>query len=141
MLAVVLLHGDEDAVARADVVQQEIAVGMECLVAERVGNGEFSTIHGCTRGCGGQRRDMADVAANFGEQRFAFLGPSGGSLSSVARRSFGSAHEAREVIDIRKAVCAGFVVRFGYCIAQVGHFVGKQRVGNSHFVEVGIARE
>src|ERR1700732_2024310 len=73
VLAVMLLHRDSDAIARADVVQQEVAVGMECLVSERLGNGEFPAIHRRARGCGGQSRDMANVTADAREQRFAFI--------------------------------------------------------------------
>src|SRR5438477_11638963 len=69
VLAVVLRHGDADAVTGADVVQQEIAVRMERLVSERLGNGEFPAVDDGARRCGGQRRDVADVAADPGEQR------------------------------------------------------------------------
>src|SRR5205814_9602709 len=86
VLAVVLYHGDTDAITGADVVQQEVAVGMECLVAECLGNGEFPAVRDGARGRGGQRRDVADGAADPGEPRLAFPGRRRRSLPGVARR-------------------------------------------------------
>src|SRR5215469_16218544 len=74
VLAVVLLHGDDDAVAGSDIVEQEVTVGIKSLVAERFGNGEFSAIHRRSRRCRGYRGDMANGTADLGEERFASLG-------------------------------------------------------------------
>ena len=68
---------------------------------------------------------MADVAADLGEQCFARLGGGVASLLSVARRSFGGAHETRETINVREAICARFIVWFGDRVAQVRHFIWK----------------
>src|SRR5271166_569921 len=140
-LAVVLLHGHDDAVTDTDVVQQEVTVRMKGYAPERLGNREFPAIDHRARGCGGQRGDMADVAADLGEQCFACLGRRGTSLLSVARRSFGGAYKACEAIDVREAICARSIVWFGDRVAQVCHFVRKETIRNSYFIEVGIARE
>src|SRR6267154_683253 len=133
-LAIVLLHGHDDAVAGADVVQEEVTVRMKGFAPERIGNREFPAIDYRARGRSGQRGDMADVAADLGEQRFACLGRSGAGLLSVARRSFGGAYETCEAIDVRETICASSIVWFGDRVAQVCHFIRKETIRNSYFI-------
>src|SRR5260370_5216440 len=105
--------GVDDASPGAVVVKQKVTVGMKVFAPERFGNREFPAIDHRARGCGSQRGDMADVAADLGEQCFARLGRGGATLLSVARRSFGGAYETCEAIDIREAICTGSIVWFG----------------------------
>src|SRR6266851_1926486 len=44
VLTVVLGHGHDDAIARSDIVQQKIAVWMDCLAAKCVGHRECATV-------------------------------------------------------------------------------------------------
>src|SRR5450432_1704147 len=90
--AIVLRHGHHDAVTGADVVKQEVTVWMKGFASERIGTREFPAIDYRARGRGGQRGNMADVAADLGEQSFTCFGHCGASLLSVARRSFGGAY-------------------------------------------------
>src|ERR1700722_10140471 len=136
-----LLYGHDDAVPGTDVVQKEVTIGVKSLAPERLGNDECSAIDYRALGCRGHRGYMADVAADLGEQSFSRLGGGGCSLLSVARRSFGSAHEACEAIDVREAICACSIVRLGDRVAQVGHFIRKKTIRNSYFIQVAIAGE
>src|SRR4029077_2198514 len=64
VLAVVLRHGHHDAVAGADIVEKEVAVGMKLLVTERRWDGEGAAVDFRADRGGGERLDMTDVAAN-----------------------------------------------------------------------------
>src|SRR5271156_2906070 len=141
ILAIMLLYGHDDAVPGADVVQKEVTVGIKGFAPERLGNGEFSAIDYRALGRRGHRGDMANVAADLGKQPFSCLGRGGASLLNVARRSFGSAHEACEAIDVREAICARSIVWLGARVAQVGHFIRKKTIRNSYFIQVRIASE
>src|SRR6266853_3895325 len=57
LLAIVLQHGHDEAVARAHVVEKEITVGMNLLLAERGINGQGPTIDLCSCWRGGQCLD------------------------------------------------------------------------------------
>src|SRR5438270_50086 len=84
---------------------------------------------------------MTDLTADPRKQRLALPRRGGRGLPGVARRGLGGAHETREVIDVREPVGLGLVVRLAHRVAEVGHLVGKQCVGDPHLVEIGIARE
>src|SRR5437762_11491172 len=125
-LAVVLFHGDGDAVAGADIVEEVIAVGMEALVAERFRNGELAAVHHRASRRGDERRDMTDLTADPRKQRLALPRRGGRGLPGVARRGLGGAHEAREVIDVREPVGLGLVVRLAHRVAEAGHLVRSE---------------
>src|SRR5690242_16839695 len=74
LLAIVLQHGHDEAVAGADIVEKEITVGVKLLAAERIGDGKSATIDGCAGGGGSQSLNMARVAANGVEQFGAMAG-------------------------------------------------------------------
>ena len=139
--AVVLRHRHNDAIAGTDVVQQEVAVGVKGLVAERGGNHELAAVDLRACRCCGQRRNMADVAADLGEQRLALADRRGRGLAHVARRTLCGAHETREVIDVGEPIRPALVIRLSRRVTQIGHFVGLQRVGDAHLIEVSIGRE
>src|SRR4029077_18555643 len=98
-------------------VQQVVTVRMKYLLPERFRNDVLSAVDCRARRRGGQSRDVANVAADFGEQHFASLGCGGRRLLSVARGGFGRAYEACEAINVQKTVCALFVVRFDNAVA------------------------
>ncbi len=61
-------HRLDDAIASADVVEQEIAVGVEGDATECIGNGESAAVDFCSGRSSGQRGDVAGGAANFVEE-------------------------------------------------------------------------
>ena len=131
----------DDAVAGTDVVEQEVAVGMDDFVAERIGDGERSAIDDRS---GGSRDDAADVAggtADVFEHSLALLSRRGCGESCVSRGDLGAADELGEVVDVGEAEVIGNV--FGICgdFADGGHIVGTQAVGHSHFIQIGVADE
>src|SRR6266852_3510194 len=67
VLAVMLGHGLDDAVAGADIVEEKVTVRMKLLFTERGGDGESATVDLGTGGSGHKCLDMANVAANFVE--------------------------------------------------------------------------
>src|SRR5713101_1568915 len=67
LLAVVLQHGRDEAVAGADIVKEEVAVGVKLLFRERRRDGEGTAVNFRAGGGGGERLDVTDVAAHFVE--------------------------------------------------------------------------
>src|SRR5713226_7037553 len=67
VFAVMLGHGLDDAVACADIVEKEVAVGMKLLVAQRRGNRKSTAVDLCAGGGGHERLDVANIAAHFVE--------------------------------------------------------------------------
>src|SRR5712664_2219974 len=67
LLAVVLQHGRDEAVAGADIVKEEVPIGVELLSRERRRDGEGATVDFCAGGGGGERLDVAGIAAHFVE--------------------------------------------------------------------------
>src|SRR6266446_8732963 len=59
----------------------------------------------------------------------------------VAGGRFGSAHKAREMVDVSKAVGAGGIVGFGGGIAAIGDFIRLKAIGDAHFIQISIAGE
>jgi len=110
---------------------------MSCF--ERLGNGNLPPFTGVPAAAVVSAGTWQTSQPTLANSASPFLAGSGRGLPRVAGRGFGRAHEACEVIDVSEAVCIGLVVWFGHRVAQVGHFIRKERAGNSHFVEVGIA--
>src|SRR5216683_5095145 len=100
LFAVMLGHGLNDAVAGANIVKQEVAVGMKLLSTEGGRNGEGAAVEVRAGRSGRECLNVAGIAAHFVEQLRAQSGF--GSLRSlgVARGRFGGAQETREVIDV-----------------------------------------
>ena len=65
LLSVVLRHGYDEAVAGANIVEEEVAVGMKLLVPERRRDGKGAAIDSCADRGGGQRLDMTNIAADL----------------------------------------------------------------------------
>ena len=63
VLAVVLGHGLNDAIAGADIVKQEVTIRVKLLVPERRRDGEGPAIDFCSDSSGGQRLDVTNIAA------------------------------------------------------------------------------
>src|SRR5260370_33070563 len=62
ILAVVLGHGHDNAVAGADIVEKEVAVRMKLLVAQRRGNRKSTAVDLCAGGGGQAGLDLAKIA-------------------------------------------------------------------------------
>src|SRR5206468_7300820 len=75
----------DDAVAGADVVQQEVAVRVDDLVAERRGNRQRAPVDAGAHRRGRDRRDVTDGAADRVEQVGASDRAGGGGQGRVAR--------------------------------------------------------
>src|ERR1700674_2928919 len=67
VLAVVLQHGHDEAVAGADMVKEEISVGVKLLSRERRWDGEGAAVNFRAGGGGGKRLDVTNIAADFAE--------------------------------------------------------------------------
>src|SRR2546429_9290859 len=111
-LAVVLGHGLDNSIARADIVKQEISVGMKLFVRQGGRNGESAAVQRRARGGGGQRLDVTLLAAHFCEQLGAFPGLGGRSKLRVACGSLSGTDEAGEMIDVGEAVGPRLVIGF-----------------------------
>src|SRR5216684_8141439 len=84
---------------------------------------------------------MTRSASNLVEKFGAFFGQGSFRELRVARGSFCRSHKAREVIDIGESVRIRLVIWLGSGIAELCHFVRKEPICDSHFIEVGIARK
>ncbi len=58
------VHRNRDAVTRADIVKQKVAIRVERLVRERGGNLNSATINRGSRRCGDQSADVTSVASD-----------------------------------------------------------------------------
>src|SRR5216684_163145 len=63
LLAVVFRHGRNDAVAGADIVEEEVTVGMKLLFRERGRDGEGAAVDFCAGRGGGEGLDVTNIAA------------------------------------------------------------------------------
>src|SRR5437763_6735766 len=100
-----------NAIARADVVHQEVAEGVYVLVAESGGDCERSAVNQSARRGGRDGADVADIPAHLIEEVRACDGVRGVGDSRVARRRFGRAHEGGEGVDVLVAVLAAVDAR------------------------------
>jgi hypothetical protein len=137
--SVMLGDSHDDAVAGAHIVEQEIAVGMNRLAAEGRGNRQRAAVNHRAFGRGGKRGNVAKGAADLVEELFAELGTGSLRGQGVASGSLRCANEAGELIDVLEAIGAGKVVGLADGVAEHGDFGWKQHVGDSEFVQVGVA--
>jgi len=105
----VLLRRLHDTVARADVVQQEIAVGMDNLVAESLRHGERAAVDGRAGRRSHNCAHVARAAADRFEDGLARLGVRRRRQHHIAWRHFRAADELRKVIDVRQPESVGNV--------------------------------
>ena len=84
---------------------------------------------------------MAGIAPDLVEKPRAFSGLGRLGERRVARRGLRCPDEPREAVNIFQAVRAGRVVGLGDRVAQQRDLVGKQLVGDAHFVQVSVAGE
>src|SRR5438876_699128 len=64
-LAIVLQHGHDDAVAGADVVEEEVAIGMKLLSPQRRSEGVSAAVDSCSGRSSRERLDVTNIAANL----------------------------------------------------------------------------
>src|SRR5882757_2078794 len=127
------------AVTGADIVQQEVAVGMEGSVAQSVGNGERAAVD--RRACGGcgYGGNMTNRAAYLVKL---FLTEVHIRCDRPAWRCLCRSHKVDECLSI----CA---IVFRFWQGVIGRapsnelalrriFIRKERTGDAHFVEIGI---
>jgi len=67
VLAVVLQHSSDDAVAGADIVEQKVAVGMKLLFPERRWDGEGAAVDLRAGRSSRERLDVTNIAADLFE--------------------------------------------------------------------------
>ena len=128
-----------DTITCSHVMQQEVAEWMNDFIPQGVGHGEGSTIYYCSRGSGGDRFDVAGIATDLLEESLAGLSGCGRCEGRIARRHFGSANELRKVVDVGQAEIVGRILGIGSNFADRSGVVGPQTVGNTHFVQIGVA--
>jgi len=139
--SVVLRIRLHDSVPGADIVQEEIAVGMESDRAESRWDDERASIDPRPRGRSFQRSDMAGSTADLIEELRTPLCRSCGCQLLVSRRRFQCPHEPGQSIDIEQSVRTLSVVGLGYSVAQPGDLVRLQRIGDADLIQIGIADE
>lgn len=139
--SVMLDEGLDDAITGADVVQQEVAVRMKGFLAERGRNCEVAAVDYGGRGRSGESCDVAIGAADFVEERCAVFGFGSLGELSVAGGGFGSTNEAGEVVDVSEPVGSGLIIGLFDGVTKIGDFVRLERIGDAHFVEVGVGGE
>src|SRR6266576_3440459 len=66
-LAIVLQHGHHDAVAGADIVEKEVAVGMKLLFSKSGRDSESAAVDFCSGSRSRERLDVTNIAADFVE--------------------------------------------------------------------------
>src|SRR5215472_379826 len=131
----------DDAVSGSYVVQQEVGVWVDGLAAERRRYGEGAPVnHGSGRSRG-DRRNVADGAADLVKEVGARLSVGCGSQRCIARRRLGGAHKAGKVIDILQPVRAGLVFGVGCGLANRGGVGGVEPVGDALLVQVRVTGE
>src|SRR3977135_4164217 len=131
----------QDTVSGAHIVHQEIAVWVPSDGAWSSGNGKRATIDLCSRGRSGQRFNMTGSTTDFLEQAQALVRSRTAGKRRIARGRLGRANEAGEVVHVGKAVRPGRVIRLADGVAEIGHLIGLQAIGDAHLVEVRVAGE
>ena len=124
-----------DSIARADVVQQEVAERMKPLPPNGIRQNVGAAVNGGARGRSGQSLNVTARAADLFEDRLP-LNCCGGDGTSG--RNLKGPHERRERVDV-----VG-VVRFGDAGCRLAYqsSLGRiQWIGDAHFVHVGVASE
>ncbi len=131
----------DDTVAGLDVMQQEVAVGVNDLVPQRPGDGESAAVDHRARRCRRNGRDVTRRAAGFLEQSLAGARLGCRLQHRIARRHFGAADELRKVIDVSQAKAVGLVLRIGGDLADHRRVLRPQAVRDAHLVQVSIPDE
>ncbi len=126
---------------RFQVMQQEVTVGMNDLVAECCGNHERATIEDSAGLRGHNRLDVTGVATELEEELLACDDAGARTQSGVARRDLRAANELGEVIDIGETESIGLVFGIGCHFAQGGCVGHAQTAGDTHFVQIGVGDE
>src|SRR6267378_5817175 len=112
---IVLDDGNSDAISRADIVEQEIAVRVKGLFSQGIGNRELASIH-LSPGLGScQRGQVTSGASDAGKELRSALRCFRCRERLVPWRHFRSTHETGKAIDIFQVVGrVGLIVRLSY---------------------------
>ena len=126
----------DDSIASPEVVQQEIAEGMNDLVPEGIRNSESASIEhrSCRGGCDGS--NVTGGATDLEEDLLTGLCVGSGEQSGIDRRSFCSSHERRKLVDV-----VIHVFGISGCLADGGGVRQVEPAGNALFVQVGVPGE
>src|SRR6266403_1061616 len=130
-----------DSITCFDVMQQEVAIWMNDLVAQRLGYEERPAINGRSWTGRGDRRYVTGTAAGAGEQAFSGKSGRGGCEDCIARGHLRAPDELRKMIDIGEAEIVRNVLRVYRHLADGRGVLRAQSVGHAHFVQVGVADE
>ena len=131
-----------NAVARAHVMQKEIAEGMDNLAPQGGGYGESSTVDDGARRRRGDRGHVANGAANRAENLLAILGGLRCQLNRIYWWCIRGSHEGGKVIDVREMRHRIVVVfRIRNVITDGRRLSRLQPAGDTLLVEVGVSRK
>ena len=136
-----LLRRHDDPVAGPDVVEEEVAEGVERALAQFGGDGEQAAVDLRARRRGRERARVAARAADAVEEPRTPPRRGGARQHRVPRRRLGRADEAGEVIDVVEPIRARLAVGLGGVVAEVRDLVREQAARDPHLVEVGVPRE
>src|SRR5215813_8146329 len=126
----------DDSVACADVMQQEVAEGMDHLAPQSGRHDERATVDHRARRSGCDRGDMTDVAANIAEQLLSSLRVARRQQYVVDRRGLGCAHKSCKTINVIISI-----LWIAGRLADCRSVCRTQTVTDALFVQVGIAGE
>src|ERR1700722_19334098 len=122
-------------------MQQEVAKGMNDLVAECFWNSEHAAVNSRADRSRGDGFHVADVATDLPEKSLSSQSCGGCGQRGVAGRNHRSTHKLGKVIDVSKAKFIWFIVNARRGIENLSNLGGAQPVGYPHFVEIGIGNK
>lgn len=128
----------DDSISCADVVEEEVAIGVDDFIAEGVGNDERAAVDDRACGRGNDGGDVASVAADLLEDRGPGQGVRCVDEIRVACGRFGGAHESGEVVDVGHAVGVRMIFRILSRFAKGGYVLRVEAAGDAHFVQIGV---
>src|SRR5262249_19218745 len=132
------------SVTRPDVVKQEVAVGVNYLIAQRRRHGERPAIDYGARRRRRNGRHVANCAADRAEYLLAGPGVGRRRKLLVAADDLGTSHKFRESIyvpKLRRSPLYLLVLRVGDRVAQTGYFGRIESISYAHLVQIGIPRK
>src|SRR3569833_100404 len=122
-------------------MEEEIAEGMNDLIAQRIRNRELPAIDEGA-GLGGHNGlYVARVATETMEYLLAFYRSGRCAQGCVAWRGLCTAKELRKVVDVGETKGVGLVLWIGRRLSDARHIVQPQRVGDTHLVHIGIGHK
>src|SRR6201997_1313180 len=122
-------------------MQEEITVGMNDLVSQGFRNGKHSSVNDSSGGGCRNRRHVAIGASDMLKDDLPLMSGGSHGENRVTRWHHRSANELGEVVDIRQSQGVGLIFGICGCLADCGHVLRAQTIGNSHLVHVSVGDE